>query len=105
MPSSSLLSSLFLVLPLTSGSPGLAIEKRAGHKSSTQLGLRDCNLTGYTVLNRVSVYMVSVYTYYTFVVIRSGHYRARDVVSAAISNAMRSIVLRVFKGEEGYNSR
>lgn len=35
-----------------SGSPASPNEKRAGHKSGATLD-RDCNLTGYTVLNRV----------------------------------------------------
>lgn len=70
------------VRSLASGTPASPTEERAGHKSGTTPA-RDCNPTGYTVLNRAP------YTYvctractcvcrvqvYAFVVVRSSHRR------------------------------
>lgn len=45
-----------------SDSPASSNEKRAGHKSGATPA-RDCNLTGYTVLNRVCLVTIYIYVF------------------------------------------
>lgn len=68
----SLCFSLLLVLPLR------PIEERAGHKSGA-IPARDCNPTGYTMLNRVPCASVCVRVCVYSVAVRSG--QRREMVS------------------------